>query len=45
MALDFVDDVPIKETTQKVYDNLDYIRGVEVVLRFIPATSLESYAG
>ena len=39
-----MDDVPTKETTQKVYDNLDYIRGIEVFLNFIPATSLESYA-
>ena len=40
-ALDFVDGVPTKETTQKLYDNLDYIRGVEVFLNFIPASSME----
>jgi hypothetical protein len=40
-ALDFVDGVPTAETTQRLYDNLDYIRGVEVFLNFIPATSME----
>lgn len=40
-ALDFVDGVPTAETTRRLYDNLDYIRGVEVFLNFIPATSLE----
>jgi hypothetical protein len=40
-TLDFVDGVPTKETTRKVYDNLDYIRGVEVFLDFIPAASME----
>jgi hypothetical protein len=40
-ALNFVDGVPTAETTQRLYDNLDYLRGVEVFLNFIPATSLE----
>ncbi len=40
-ALNFVDGVPTVETTQRLYDNLDYIRGVEVFLNFIPATSME----
>ena len=40
-TLDFVDGVPTAETTQRLYDNLDYIRGVEVFLNFIPAASLE----
>lgn len=40
-ALNFVDGVPTAETTQRLYDNLDYIRGVEVFLNFIPATSME----
>ena len=39
--LNFVDGVPTPETTQKVYDNLDFLRGTEVFLNFIPATSLE----
>lgn len=41
-TLNFVDGVPTVETTQKVYDNLDFLRGVEVFLNFIPAASLES---
>jgi len=39
--LDFVDGVPTAETTQRLYDNLDYMRGVEVFLNFIPAASME----
>jgi hypothetical protein len=40
-SLNFVDGVPTAETTQRLYDNLDYMRGVEVFLNFIPATSME----
>ena len=40
-TLKFFDGFPTKETTKKVYDNLDFLRGVEVFLNFIPATSLE----
>lgn len=40
-ALNFVDGVPTTETTQRLYDNLDYLRGVEVFLNFVPATNLE----
>ena len=40
-TLEFVDGVPTHETTQKVYENLDFLRGAEVFLNFIPATSLE----
>jgi hypothetical protein len=40
-ALKFVDGVPTPETTQKVYDNLDFLRGTEVFLNFVPATNLE----
>ena len=40
-ALKFVDGVPTRETTQKVYDNLDFLRGTEVFLNFVPATSME----
>ena len=39
--LNFYDGVPTKETVQKVYDNLDFMRGVEVFMNFIPATSIE----
>jgi len=41
-TLNFVDGVPTTETTQKLYDNLDYLRGVQVFLNFIPATSMEA---
>ncbi|HSJ02881.1 MAG TPA: DUF1254 domain-containing protein, partial [Verrucomicrobium sp.] len=40
-TLNFVDGVPTAETTQKVYDNLDFLRGTEVFLNFIPAASIE----
>jgi hypothetical protein len=40
-TLDFVDGVPTAETTQKLYDNLDHLRAVEVFLNFVPLTSLE----
>ncbi len=40
-TLNFVDGVPTLETTQKVYDNLDFLRGTEVFLNFIPACSIE----
>ncbi len=40
-TLNFVDGVPTTDTAQKVYDNLDFLRGVEVFLNFIPAASLE----
>jgi hypothetical protein len=41
-TLKFVDGVPTVETTQKVYDHLDTLRGVEVFLNFIPAASIEA---
>lgn len=40
-TLNFVDGVPTKETTQKLYDNLDFMRGTEVFLNFVPAASME----
>lgn len=40
-TLDFFDGLPSKETTQKLYDNLDFMRGVETFLNFIPAASIE----
>jgi hypothetical protein len=39
--LDFNDGRPSKQTVQKVYDNLDFARGMETFLNFIPATSVE----
>ncbi|MEH2623284.1 hypothetical protein V1292_001339 [Bradyrhizobium sp. AZCC 1719] len=41
-TLNFVDGVPTDETTKKLYDHLDFLRGVEVFLNFIPAASLEA---
>ncbi|MDQ3775631.1 MAG: DUF1254 domain-containing protein [Pseudomonadota bacterium] len=40
-TLKFVDGVPTAETTKTVYDHLDFLRGVEVFLNFIPAASME----
>ena len=42
-TLNFVDGVPTAETAQKMYDNLDRMRGVEVFLNFIPAASIEAF--
>jgi len=39
--LNFYDGIPTEDTVKKVYDNLDFIRGVDVFLNFIPATSIE----
>jgi hypothetical protein len=39
-TLKFFDGLPDKETTQKVYDNLDFQRGVAVVLNTMPAAGL-----
>ena len=39
--LEFFDGMPSDETVEKVYDNLDFARGMEVFLNFIPATSIE----
>jgi hypothetical protein len=41
-TLKFFDGLPTRETSQKVYDNLDFMRGVEVFLNFVPAASLEA---
>jgi hypothetical protein len=38
-TLKFVDGFPDKETTQKVYDNLDFQRGVQAFLTCIPGAS------
>ncbi len=39
--LKFYDGMPDKATLAKVYDNLDFIRGIDVFLNFVPATSIE----
>ncbi len=39
-TLEFFDGAPSEETVQLAYDNLDFLRGVEVFLNTIPAASL-----
>jgi hypothetical protein len=40
--LRFVDGVPSAETAEKVFEHLDFLRGVEVFLNCIPAASMEA---
>ena len=40
-ALEFTDGFPTTETVDRVFDNLDFMRAVEVFLQCIPAASLE----
>lgn len=40
-AFEFFDGLPSAETTQKVYDNLDFLRRLETFLDGIPATPIE----
>ncbi|UXP31017.1 DUF1254 domain-containing protein [Reichenbachiella agarivorans] len=40
-SLNFFDGLPSESTVEKVYDNLDFMRGVETFLNGIPATSIE----
>lgn len=39
--LEFVDGFPTEATTQKLYDNLDYMRGVEAFMSAMPGASAE----
>lgn len=41
-TLEFFDGIPTKKTAALLYDNLDYIRGVETFLNGLPAASLEA---
>ena len=41
-TLKFHDGLPDKETIQKVYDNLDFVRGVEAFLLGIPAAMIQA---
>ena len=41
-TLEFSDGFPSSETSERVFDNLDFLRAVEVFLQCIPAASLES---
>ena len=40
-TLRFFDGSPSKDTVELVYDNLDFMRGVETFLNGMPATSIE----
>ena len=40
-TLEFFDGIPTKETAALVYDNLDFLRGIETFLNGVPAASLE----
>ncbi len=41
-TLRFFDGIPTKETSALIYDNLDFLRGVETFLNGIPAASIEA---
>ena len=41
-TLEFFDGIPTKETAKLLYDNLDFLRGVETFLSGIPAASVEA---
>ena len=41
-VLEFDDGRPLPDTAQKLFDHLDYLRGVEVFLNLVPAASLEA---
>ncbi len=42
-TLEFFDAIPTKETAALVYDNLNFLRGVETFLNGLPAASLEAF--
>lgn len=42
-TLEFFDGIPTKQTAALMYDNLDFLRGVETFLNGIPAASLEAF--
>jgi len=41
-TLEFFDGIPTKETAALVYDNLDFLRGIEAFLNGVPAASVEA---
>ena len=41
-TLEFFDGIPTRETAKLLYDNLDFLRGVETFLNGIPAASVEA---
>jgi len=44
-TLEFVDGFPTPETTELVYNNLDFMRGMEAFLTAMPAASLQAMRG
>lgn len=42
-TLEFFDGIPTKKTAVMCYDNLDFLRGIEIFLNGIPAASLEAF--
>ena len=42
-TLDFFDGIPTKESAERLYNNLDYVRGVETFLSGMPAANLEAF--
>ena len=42
-TLEFFDGIPTKHTAELVYDNLDFLRGVETFLNGMPDASLEAF--
>ena len=40
-TLEFFDGIPTKQTADLVYDNLDFLRGIETFLNGVPAASVE----
>src|SRR5210317_461739 len=41
-TLEYFDGIPTRETAKLLYDNLDFLRGVETFLNGIPAASVEA---
>jgi hypothetical protein len=42
-TFEYFDGIPTPETAEAIYNNLDYIRGVETFLNGLPAASLEAF--
>ncbi len=42
-TLNFFDGLPSEETVEKLWDNLDFMRGVDAFLQGIPATSVHAF--